>query len=43
MTVIMSLSARRDCDYEYGYMTISSDIAEVTDWPRDKTPLKTKE
>ena len=43
MTINMSFSAWRDHDYDYGYMTINSDVAEVTDWPSDKTPLKTKE
>ena len=42
MTINMSFSAWRDYDYDYGYMTINSDVTEVTDWPSDKTPLKTK-
>ena len=43
MTLNMAFSAWRDYDYDYGYMTINSDIAEVTDWPSDKTTLKTNE
>ena len=43
MTLNMAFSAGRGHDYYYGYMTINSDIAEVTDWPSDKTTLKTKE
>ena len=43
MTLNMAFSAWHDHDYDYGYMTINSDVTEVTDWPSDKTPLKTKE
>ena len=42
MTTNMAFSAWRDYDYDYGYRTTNSDIDEVTDWPCDKTLLKTK-
>ncbi len=43
MIINMSFWAWHDYDYDYGYMTINCDGAEVTDWPSEKTPLKTKE